>query len=154
MKLIDYYNFAAMNRKINFLLFLIFSLSIASISNLSANSKSNLKSTVTFLNNSELTYSFNSNSQKIDIPYFKETTESDTSFIFIEEIINEEVEDCEENLILHKSKYFILKNNSCFSHKNKIENTLLITKEEVLFQNFIEKSSFTRLYKQFQVYRI
>jgi Leucine-rich repeat (LRR) protein len=92
--------------------------------------------------------------QHLKTATIKSTLESNSSLLFLQEIKIEEVEEVEENLIRNKSKYFFVKNNTSFFYKNLIENNLLSIKEEVLFQNFITTSSFIRLYKRFQVYKI
>lgn len=118
--------------------------------NLNVNSKSNLK------NATKQSYlvKLSNNMQHLKTASVKSTTESNSSLLFLQEIKIEEVEEFEENLLSNKSKYFFVKNKTSFFYKNLVENNLLSIKEEVLFKNFITTSSFIRLYKRFQVYKI
>jgi hypothetical protein len=143
-----------LDKKLRLFLFLLLSLVLACSTNLNANSKSNLKSVSILFNNSKINHHYSNKTLQQGTTYFKSTLESNKSFLFIQEIKIEEVEEFEENLVHNKSKYFLAKNNTSFFYKNLIENNLLSIKEEVLFQNFITTSSFIRLYKRFQVYII
>jgi len=143
-------NTLRLNKKLHLFLILLLSLLLTCITNLNANSKNHLK------NASKHSYlvKFSNNMQHLKTATIKSTLESNSSLLFLQEIKIEEVEEVEENLLRNKSKYFFVKNNTSFFYKNLIENNLLSIKEEVLFQNFITTSSFIRLYKRFQVYKI
>lgn len=143
-----------MNKKLHLFLILLLPLVLACATNLNANSKSHLNNVSQLFKNSKFSSNFINKTQQVAVASVKSTLETNSSLLFIQEINIEEVEVFEENSVRNKSKYFFVKNNTSFFYKNLIENNLLSIKEEVLFKNFITTSSFIRLYKRFQVYKI
>ena len=143
-----------MNKKLHLFLILLLPLVLACATNLNANSKSHSNNVSQLFKNSKFSSNFINKTQQVAVASVKSTLETNSSLLFIQEINIEEVEVFEESSVRNKSKYFFVKNNTSFFYKNLIENNLLNIKEEVLFKNFITTSSFIRLYKRFQVYKI
>ena len=143
-----------MNKKLHLFLILLLPLALACATNLNANSKSHLNNVSQLFKNSKFSSNFINKTQQVAVSSVKSTLETNSSLLFLQEINIEEVEEVEENIVRNKSKYFFVKKNTSFFYKNLIENNLLSIKEEVLFKNFIKTSSFIRLYKRFQVYKI
>jgi hypothetical protein len=143
-----------LNKKLHLFLILLLPLALACATNLNANSKSHLNNVSQLFKNSKFSSNFINKTQQVAVSSVKSTLETNSSLLFLQEINIEEVEEVEENIVRNKSKYFFVKKNTSFFYKNLIENNLLSIKEEVLFKNFIKTSSFIRLYKRFQVYKI
>lgn len=143
-----------MNKKLHLFLILLLPLALACATNINENSKSHLNNVSQLFKNSKFSSNFINKTQQVAVPSVKSTLETNSSLLFLQEKNIEEVEEVEENIVRNKSKYFFVKKNTSFFYKNLIENNLLSIKEEVLFKNFIKTSSFIRLYKRFQVYKI